>query len=72
MWDLIVSVPDHCLSFYILSFYFESMSFVTVRFLKQLFVWIFCFVLKEYSLSEKGKKNLDVFSARQQENLPVF
>ena len=24
IWDLIVSVPDHCLSFYFLSFYFEK------------------------------------------------
>ena len=26
MWDLIVSVPDHCLSFYLVKYYFTTKS----------------------------------------------
>ena len=33
MWDLIVSVPDHCLSFYLVLLFFSiSDSFGTIRF----------------------------------------
>ena len=35
MWDLIVSVPDHCLSFYLATN--VIITFVTLRFIKNVY-----------------------------------
>ena len=40
MWDLIVSVPDHCLSFYFVS------SFNGGSFVKDLYCYFFLFFFK--------------------------
>ena len=40
MWDLIVSVPDHCLSFYFLSNYTVLLDHILYERLRELLIWI--------------------------------
>ena len=40
MWDLIVSVPDHCLSFYFVSFTVSVVSFTILRNLTLIMLFI--------------------------------
>ena len=48
MWDLIVSVPDHCLSFYLFKMF---VLFVVVVVFFLFFFFVFCFFFFFFSLS---------------------
>ena len=44
MWDLIVSVPDHCLSFYLANYFANGLVFFSSVQSTSLSLSLFCFV----------------------------
>ena len=51
MWDLIVSVPDHCLSFY---FGYQMKMFAFSLTVQLDLVWVLAYIFRDSGLMENG------------------